>query len=93
MEEGESLMTLICGGVQQHNIFQTICKWMVDDEAEWPQENEILFHLLKESAKKEIVPEDNMVAKRKLKILNKAIVIILQGNNGKSNSCCRTLPS
>ena len=52
MEEGESLMTLICGGVQQHNIFQTICKWVVDNEAEWPRENEILFHLLKENLKK-----------------------------------------
>ena len=49
MEEGESLMTLICGGIEQQNIFRAICKWMVDDEAEWPQENEMLFHLLKEN--------------------------------------------
>jgi len=47
-------------------MFQTICKWIVNDETELVQEDEVSFHLLKENVEKETIWEDSMVTKSRI---------------------------
>lgn len=44
-------------------MFHNMCKWIVNNASELPQENEILFHLLKENEKGGIVLEGSKITK------------------------------